>query len=129
LLKPLQIVIHTGQGKHTPPLQKKGVRRDKMYPPFENKGKIFTDVVRTQKACVVIQTTMNTTIHGILHIRLDNRLKDELNTDEPFIAITDAIILDSQGTEMYKADFLAVNRSQIVYLFPVNKREETGSDS
>lgn len=100
-----------------------------MYPPFEDKGKIFTDIVRTQRANVVIQTTLNTTIHGYLHIRLDNRLKDELDMDEPFVAITDAIVFDTNKTEMYKTDFIAVNRSQIVYLFPINEQEETGSDS
>jgi len=101
-----------------------------MYPAFEDKGKIFTDVVRTEKSYVVIQTMLNTTIHGCIHIRLDDRLKDKLNTkDEPFIAVTDAIILDAQGAEIYKADFMAVNRAQIVYLFPVNEEEETGSDS
>ena len=101
-----------------------------MYPAFEDKGKIFTDVVRTEKAHVVIQTTLNTTIHGCLHIRLDDRLKDKLNTkDEPFIAITDAVILDAQGTAISKTDFMAINRSQIVYLFPIDEGEDTGSDS
>jgi len=100
-----------------------------MYPPFEEKGKIFTDIVRTQKANVVIQTTLNTTIHGYLHIRLDNRLKDELDMNEPFVAITDAIVFDAQKTEMYKTDFIAVNRSHIVYLFPINEQEDTGSES
>ena len=100
-----------------------------MYPPFEDKGKIFTDIVRTQRANVAIHTTLNTIIHGYLHIRLDNRLKDELNMDEIFIAITDAIILDAQGIEITKSDFVAVNRSQIVYIFPINEVEETGSDT
>ena len=100
-----------------------------MYPPFEDKGKIFTDIVRTQRANVVIHTTLNTTIHGYLHIRLDNRLKDELDMNEPFVAITDAIVFDASNTEIYKTDFIAVNRSHIVYTFPINESEETGSDS
>jgi hypothetical protein len=100
-----------------------------MYPPFEDKGKIFTDVVRTEKADVIIHTTTNIIIHGCLHIRLDNRLKDELDMDEAFVAITEAVVLDAQGNEIYKTDFLAVNRSQIVFLVPVRDQEESGSDS
>ncbi|MDX9865467.1 MAG: hypothetical protein RBT34_11745 [Anaerolineaceae bacterium] len=95
-----------------------------MSPPFENKGKIFTDVVRTEKADVIIHTTIHITIRGCLHIRLDNRLKDELDMDEPFVAITDAIVMDIQGNEIYKTDFIAVNRSQIVFLLPVRNQEE-----
>jgi len=124
----MHIVIFTGLEIFYRPTRRERFG-EKMYPPFEDKGKIFTDIVRTQKANVVIHTTMNTTIHGHLHVRLDNRLKDELDMDKPFVAITDAIILDPQGNQVYKTDFIAVNRSQIVYIFPINEPEETGSDS
>jgi len=100
-----------------------------MYPPFDDKGKIFTDVVRKQIENVVIHTTLKTIIQGQLHIRLDNRIKDELNSNEKFIAITDATISDAQGNEMYRTDFIAVNRSQIVFLFPQPEQEETGGNS
>ncbi|MCD4672900.1 MAG: hypothetical protein K8R77_09570 [Anaerolineaceae bacterium] len=98
-----------------------------MYPPFEEKGKIFTDVVRKKPTEVIMQTTAQTIIHGILHIRLDNRLKDELDNGEPFVAITDATILNAQGQPLYKVDFLAVNRAQIVWIFPKTELVESGS--
>jgi hypothetical protein len=99
-----------------------------MYPPFEEKRKIFTNVIRKEPVEVIIQTTANTFIHGILHVQLNQRLKDELDKDEPFVAITDATIVTAKNEPLYKAKFLAVNRSQIVWLFPKNEWIEPGSD-
>lgn len=98
-----------------------------MYPPFEEKGKIFTDVIRKEPTEVILQTTAHTIIHGILHIRLNHRLKDELDNEESFVAITDATILNAQGQFLYKVNFLAVNRAQIVWLFPKTESVESGS--
>jgi Family of unknown function (DUF6812) len=100
-----------------------------MYPPFDDKGKIFTNVIRKEPIEVVIQTTTNTIIHGLLHVQLDQRLKDELDNEEPFVAITNATIFDTQKQPLYEASFLAISRSQIVWLFPKNKPGESGSDA
>ena len=99
-----------------------------MYPPFEEKRKIFTNVIRKEPVEVILQTTAGTIIHGILHVQLDQRLKDELDKEEPFVAITNATIFTVQKEPLYKAEFLAVNRSQIIWLIPKNEREEPGSD-
>lgn len=99
-----------------------------MYPSFEDKGKIFTDVVRKEPTEVILLTTTQTLIKGTIHIQLDNRLKDEIDKDEPFVAITDAAILDDEGNPVYKTKFLAVNRQQIVWLFPTKEQTNPGSD-
>jgi hypothetical protein len=99
-----------------------------MYPPFEEKRKIFTNVIRKEPVEVIIQTTANTQIHGILHVQLNQRIKDELDNEEPFVAITDATVFDAQQQPLYRVNFLAVNRSQILWLFPKSQWEEPGSD-
>ncbi|MDX9863543.1 MAG: hypothetical protein RBT34_01935 [Anaerolineaceae bacterium] len=99
-----------------------------MYPPFEENRKIFTNVIRKEPIEVIIQTTASTFIHGILHVQLDQRLKDEVDKEEPFVAITDATIFDARQQPLYEAKFLAVNRSQIVWLLPKNECLEPGSE-
>jgi predicted esterase YcpF (UPF0227 family) len=63
-------------------------------------------------------------IRGRVHIRPDDRLKDEINQNEAFLAVTEAVVQDHQGNTLYKADFLAVNRSQIIWLVPTEELKE-----
>jgi hypothetical protein len=99
-----------------------------MFPPLEDKGKIFTDVVRKEPVEVILQTSTNLIIKGTLHVRLNSRLKDEIDSSERFVAITDATVLDAQGETIHRAKFLSINRSHIVWLFPINDRAEPGSE-
>ncbi len=83
----------------------------------DEKGKLFTEVVTK----VSIQVTMQTVTHqllGRIHIRPDQRIKDELDCEEPFLAVTDASILDADGKTVRRADFMAVRRDQIVWVIP-----------
>lgn len=89
-----------------------------MFSQFDEKGKVYTQVVYKIPIEVIIQTTHHT-IRGKIHIRPEYRLKDELNLAEPFIAITDVEITGSQGEIITKADFLAVQRSQVVWVLPL----------
>ena len=84
---------------------------------YDEKGKFFTDVVSKLPVRAVVQTT-GQLIRGNLHIREGERLKDELDRDELFLAITDASILTADGQVQFQAPFLAVRRSQIVWVFP-----------
>ncbi len=93
-----------------------------MYASFEEKGKIFTDVVTKQPVEAFIQTTQHL-IRGFIHIRPQERLKDEINQGETFLAVTSAKILDNQGNILYKSKFVAINRGQIVWLLPVQDIE------
>ena len=85
--------------------------------PDEGKGKVFTEVIRTQAVNVVIQTHKNK-IRGIMHKPQDNRLIDKLNKDDKFLPVTQVVIYDEEGTaELHRTDFLAVNCSEIIWLF------------
>ncbi len=88
------------------------------------KGKYYTDHV-TKRDVPVIAATNHNIIHGVVHLTVDNRLKDELNVAERFIAVTAAEVFDLTGkTRLYKSDFIALNKDLVVWVLP---REEPGS--
>lgn len=84
---------------------------------YDEKGKFFTDIISKIPVRAVMQTTAQL-IHGKVHVRRGGRLKDELDIDEPFLGVTDAIIMDEGGKVEFQTPFLAVRRSHIVWLFP-----------
>ncbi len=94
---------------------------------YDEKGKIFTDIVSK----VAIQATIQTTTHlirGNLHVRRDQRIKDELDINENFLALTEVSVLGPDGQMLFQAPFLAVRRSHIVWVIPEqNQREEKTS--
>lgn len=92
---------------------------------FDDKGKIFTEVVSKVSIPAVVQTTEHL-IRGNVHVRRDERLKDELDRDELFLAITDASIISADGQTLYQTRFLAVRRAQIVWVMPAHEAEESG---
>lgn len=76
----------------------------------------FRPFVNTSQFPVIIQTAQNQ-IHGNLHTRENERIKDALNANEEFIAITNVRVYDAQGlTQLRRSDFLAINRSQIIWV-------------
>jgi hypothetical protein len=84
---------------------------------FDDKGKFFTDVIRKEAVSIVVQTMTNV-IRGKIHVMPDRRFKDEINRLDDFFAITDAVIYNSAGKELYRCEFLAVSRDKIVWIFP-----------
>jgi len=84
---------------------------------FDDKGKFFTDIISKVPVPVMIQTVIHR-IHGNIHVSQDRRLKDELDLTEKFIAITDAVICLPDGQVIFKADFLAVQRDEIIWVLP-----------
>ena len=94
---------------------------------YDEKGKVFTDIVSK----VAVQATIQTTTHrmrGLLHVRRDQRIKDELDHDENFLALTEVSVLGPDGQSLFQAPFVAVQRAQIVWVIPEqNKDEEKGS--
>ena len=84
---------------------------------FEEKGKIFTQKVTKDQREVIIQTITHKII-GVIHIQLDFRLIDELNNSNPFMAVTNAQIMDFQDNVLYKSDFLTINIDQIIWVLP-----------
>ncbi len=84
---------------------------------YDEKGKFFTDVVSKVPVRAVVQTTQQL-IRGNVHVREGERLKNELDRDELFLALTEAAVLGADGQVQFQAPFLAVRRSQIVWVFP-----------
>jgi len=92
---------------------------------YDERGKIFTDIVSK----VAIHATVQTTTHmlrGRIHVRRDQRIIDELDLNENFIALTDVDVLSSDGQILFQVPFLAVRRSHIVWVIPEQKTNEKG---
>jgi hypothetical protein len=84
---------------------------------YDEKGKIFTEIVSK----VAIPATLQTVTHlirGQLHVRRDQRIKDELDLNENFLALTDVSVLGPDGQTLFQAPFLAVRRSHIIWVLP-----------
>lgn len=94
---------------------------------FDDKGKIFTDVISKVAIPAVVQTTQHL-IRGSIHVRRDERIKDELDRDELFLAITNASVIGSDGQTLHRTRFLAVRRAQIVWVIPTQETEEIGEE-
>ena len=92
---------------------------------FDEKGKIFTDVVSKVPIPAVVQTTQHM-IRGNIHVRRDERFKDELDRDELFLAVTDASVIGANGQTLHQTRFLAIRRAQIVWVMPTHETEELG---
>lgn len=84
---------------------------------YDEKGKIFTDIVSKVSIPATIQTTTHL-LRGHIHVRRDQRIKDELDLTENFLAITDVSVLGPDGQTLFQAPFLAVRRSHIVWVIP-----------
>ena len=94
---------------------------------YDEKGKFFTDVVTKFPTAAVIQSTTHL-IRGLVHIRQGERLKNELERDEQFLAVTRATIHDVNNNILFEAPFLAIHRSHIVWILP-EENEGTESDA
>lgn len=84
---------------------------------YDDKGKIFTDVVKKDAVKANIQTTVHR-IEGLLHISAGKRVKDELDEKERFLAVTDALVFDQNGKTLFNAEFMTIARDQVVWIIP-----------
>lgn len=85
---------------------------------YDDKGKYFTEVISKFPVLALVQTTRHL-IRGNVHVRRDERLKDELDHEEAFLAITNASILGDDMQVLHQTPFLAVLRAQIIWVMPV----------
>jgi hypothetical protein len=95
-----------------------------MFPPYEDKGKIFTEVIQKRPIEVVIQT-LNQVIRGTIHIRPQERIKDEIDKMDLFLAVTNANIYDTEGRLAYHSSFMVVHRDHIIWLIPTEEIQKT----
>lgn len=93
---------------------------------YDDKGKIFTDIVTKTTVPATVQTTTHL-VRGNIHVRRDQRIKDELDSKESFLAITDADVLGADGQIIFHAPFLAIQRAHIVWVLPEQDRHEGSS--
>jgi len=96
-----------------------------MYTQFEEKGKIFTQKITEEQKKVIIQTSQQKII-GTIHIQMDNRLIDELNDSNKFLAITEASIFDFENNIIHQSNFLSINTDQIIWVLPVEDEIKEG---
>jgi hypothetical protein len=87
---------------------------------LDEKGKSYTDFITKDIVFSYVQTITHL-IRGFVYVRKGERLIDEINRGEHFIAVTDAEILNSDGKVVQTSNFLVVNREQIVWLTPVEE--------
>jgi hypothetical protein len=90
---------------------------------FDEKGKYFTEVISKNVILSHIQT-QTYHIRGYVHVRAGERLSDEVNSSNNFLAVTNAEIYNSEGEILYTNDFLVVNRAHIVWLMPIDEHQE-----
>jgi hypothetical protein len=84
---------------------------------FDEKGKVFTRVISKEAVPVIVQTLTHR-LQGNFYVRQGERIKDELALSEQFVAVTDAVVFQANGEELYRTAFMAVNRDHIVWLIP-----------
>lgn len=83
---------------------------------YDEKGKLFTEVISKDPRPALIQTLTHR-IQGTIYVRRGERLIDELCCVQ-FIAVTDAVIYNAQGAPLYRSDFLTINREHVVWVLP-----------
>ncbi len=89
---------------------------------YDEKGKFYTDVVTKVAVPAILQTTDHL-IRGLVHVRQGERLKDELESEGHFLAVTSAVIYDREGQAVFRGQFLAVQRQHIVWIMPADGNE------
>jgi len=87
------------------------------------KGKYFTEVISKDVVRTIIQT-LTVRIIGDIYVRPGERLKDELNKSEKFIAVTNADVLNARGDKLYHTEFLTVNLDHVLWMSPVDATSE-----
>ena len=93
---------------------------------YDEKGKYFTNIVTKAAIPAKIKTQTNL-VEGDIHIKPDERLKDELDLPEPFLAVTNATVYTEAGQIAFQTSFLAIRREQIVWVTALSdvSKEET----
>jgi len=89
---------------------------------FDEKGKFFTEFISKDAIYSHIQTPDHL-IRGYVHVRKDERLSDEINKANDFLAVTRAEIFNLDGESIGTCEFLVVNRKHIIWLMPIDEHE------
>jgi hypothetical protein len=90
---------------------------------YDEKGKYYTNVIQKIPVPAILQTATHL-IRGLIHVRQDERMKDELENTEQFIAVTEVSVCDADGKVIFSGPFLAVQKEQIVWVMPVHEENK-----
>ncbi len=90
---------------------------------YDEKGKFFTNFVTKNAVQAIIQTN-NYRIRGEIHVRVGDRVKDELDRPDQFLAVTNAAIYDDADTLLFRREFVSINRDHIIWVIPEKETDE-----
>jgi hypothetical protein len=90
---------------------------------YDEKGKYYTDIVKKIPVPVALQTVTHL-VRGLVHVREGERLKNELERAEAFLAVTNASVYGADNKALFTMPFMAVQRTQIVWIMPVDEEEQ-----
>jgi hypothetical protein len=90
---------------------------------YDDKGKFYTDIVKKIPVSVVIQTVTHL-VRGLVHVRDGERLKNELERNEIFLAVTNATIYGADDKVLFSVPFMALQRAQIIWIMPVDDESQ-----
>jgi hypothetical protein len=82
---------------------------------YDEKGKFFTNIIPKEAVGAKIQSTSHL-IEGEIHIRRERRLKDDLDLEEPYLAVTNASIFNAEHVLLFRTKFIAVRHDQVVWI-------------
>ena len=88
---------------------------------YDEKGKYYTDIITKTPVSAMIQTSTHL-VRGLVHVRQGERLKNELERDEVFLAVTEASVVGADDKILFSAPFIALKRSQIVWVIPSDEK-------
>jgi len=90
---------------------------------YDEKGKFYTDIVKKLPVPVVMRTITHL-VRGMVHVREGERLKNELERAETFLAVTNAVVYGADDKVLFSAPFMAVQRAQIIWIIPVDDEDQ-----
>ena len=90
---------------------------------YDEKGKFYPDIVKKAPVPVVIQTATHL-VRGLVHVREGERLKNELERNEMFLAVTQATIYEAGDKVLFTVPFIALQRAQIIWIMPVEEESQ-----
>jgi len=93
---------------------------------YNEKGKFFTNVINKETVPAKIQTLTHL-VEGEVHVRQDQRLKDEMDLAEPFLAVTNATLYASDGSVFLRTKFIAIKREQVIWITPSDEVLKEGN--
>lgn len=99
-----------------------------MHSRVDEKGKFFTQRVTKDVVRSYVRTA-DYIVVGNVHVRPDQRIKDELDRDTSrFLPITDAIVYEAATSrQLYQTDFLLLTYQHVVMISPIDAFGEAGN--